>query len=386
MQVVDKPELLDLMLQDLRRAPEEYRPTNFWEVHARNFLPELTRLGLRDFRRRKNSVLGSFGATDPEPLQIDFRHSVAVSNRLTRQLPFHDRMLRALNSLAHRRPVSDAGLKRLQRVLPVRTSVYYEITPDDLRQMAYDYVRARAEKAGARPIHELEVSLAGNPEDVFEIEGRTYTMATFFYYLHYVYARQFIDFDGVKVFVELGSGMGKQVEVIRKLHPNVCFLLFDIPPQLYVGERYLDTVFPGDVVSYATTRDLSVPPAIEPGKIFMFGAWQFPLLERQRIDLFWNAASFQEMEPNVVANYLRTVNGQADAVFLHEIMHGQELATRKGAGGVLQQTTLEHYRRGLPDFDLVDVSPSRQPAGHLLPHHSDSFWRRKAGARAAGPA
>jgi putative sugar O-methyltransferase len=379
MQVADKPELLDLMLQDLRRAPEEYRPTNYWDVHERHFLPELKRLGLHDFRRRKNSILGSFGATDLDPLQIDFHSSVVVSNPLTRKLPFHDGMLRLLNSLAHTRPLSRAGVSRLQRISPVKASIYYDIAPEDLRQMAYDYVRARAERVGARSIHELEPSLAGNPEDVFQIGDRTYTMATFFYYLEYVYCCQFIDFDDVQVYVELGSGLGKQVEVLKKLHPKICFLLFDIPPQLYVCERYLDTVFPGDVVSYQTTRDLADPPAPEPGKIFMFGSWKFPILERAKIDLFWNAASFQEMEPDVVANYLRPVNRRANAVFLHEVMHGKEVAARRGQSGVLEQTTLEHYRRALSNFELVDMTPTRKPAGNPLPHHWDSFWKRKVG-------
>jgi putative sugar O-methyltransferase len=384
MQVVDRPDLLNLMLNDLRAAPAEYRPTNYWEVHERHFLPELTQRGLRDFRRRRNSVLGSFGATDPNALQIDFHHSVAVSNRLTRNLPFHDGLLRALNSLAHIRPISRAGLTRLSRLLPIKSSTYYEITPEDLQQISYDYVRARAAQVGARPIEALEASLAGNPEDVFTVEGRVYTMATLFYYLHYVYNRRFIDFDDVRVYVELGSGMGKQVEVLKKLHPNMSFLLFDIPPQLYVCERYLDTVFPGDVVSYQATRELSVPPALDPGKIYMFGAWQFPILDHVKIDLFWNAASFQEMEPDVVANYLRRVNERAHAVFLHEFMEGKEVARRRGQSGVLEQTTLEHYRRALSNFELMDLAPSRKPAGHLLPLHSDSFWRRKAGLPVGG--
>ncbi|EMM79683.1 sugar O-methyltransferase domain protein [Leptospira interrogans str. 2006001854] len=34
-----------------------------------------------------------------------------------------------------------------------------------------------------------------------------------------------------------------------------------------------------------------------------------------KIDLFWNAASFQEMEPDVVSNYLTIVNESAKAIF-----------------------------------------------------------------------
>ena len=377
-QVDDDSALLAAMLSDLETAPEEYRPTNYWQVHERRFLPELQRLGLRDFRRRRNSVLGSFGATDPEPLQLDFFHSVLFNNPVTRLLPFHERVLHFFNRLGHVRPLTQQTLRRCMAIAPVRTFDYYIVSPADLRQMSYDYVRQQGELAGARPIHAFEASLVGNPADVFAMEGRWYTMASLFYYLHYVYCSRFLDFGGVRSYAELGSGMGKQVEVLKKLHPEICFLLFDIPPQLYVCERYLSTVFSGEVVSYERTRTWTEPPQPEPGKIFIFGSWQFPILASAQIDLFWNAASFQEMEPDVVGNYLRYVNQCAATVFLHEFMQGKEIARRKGLAGVLKPTTLEHYRRGLSNFELVDLAPSRKPAGHPLPHHSDSFWRRKS--------
>jgi putative sugar O-methyltransferase len=376
-QVADNPALLEQMLNDLRRAPEQYRPTNYWEVHAKRFLPELRRLGLKDFRRRKNSVLGAFGATDPEPLQFDFFYSLVFNNPVSRLLPFQERVLHFFNRLAHARPLSQQSLKYLRRIAPVRTFDYYDVAPEDMRQLSYDFVRREGERVGARPISALEASLAGNPADVFTVQGRSYTMATLFYYLHYVYCSQFIDFENVRTYAELGSGMGKQVEVLRKLHPRTCFFLFDIPPQLYVAERFLSTVFPADVVSYEQTRTLTELPQPEPGRIFIFGSWQFPMLDRAKVDLFWNAASFQEMEPDVVLNYLRSVNQCAAAVFLHEFMEGKEIAVRKGRTGVLQPTTLEHYRQGLSSFELVDLAPSRKPAGHPLPRHSDSFWRRR---------
>jgi putative sugar O-methyltransferase len=379
MEVIDKPALFELMLQDLKQAPQEYRPTNYWGIIEKRFIPELKQQGLRDFRRRRNSMFRTFGATDLYPIQVDFHYSVLFNNPLTRKLPFHDLMLRCLTSLAHVRPLSHTGLKYLRRALPIKTTDYYEVHPEDLQQISYDFVQSQGEKVGAKPISSLEASLAGNPEDVFKIDGRTYTMATLFYYLHYVYCSQFVNFENVKVYVELGSGMGKQVEVLKKLYPDMSFMLFDIPPQLYVCERYLETIFPGDVVSYEATRELQDPPKPEPGKIYMFGSWKFPILDRVKIDLFWNAASFQEMEPDVVANYLSYVNRQAQHVFLHEFMDGKERAKKKGHWGVLKPTVLEDYRRALSNFEMVNLAPTRKPAGQLMMHHSDSFWTRKQG-------
>ena len=51
------------MLRDTQEGPELYRPTNYWKLYEKIFLPELKEKVLKDFRRRKGSVLSSFGAT-----------------------------------------------------------------------------------------------------------------------------------------------------------------------------------------------------------------------------------------------------------------------------------------------------------------------------------
>src|SRR5215510_6294814 len=63
-QVPDDPELLKDMMRGLASVSGLYQPTAYWDFYEKRFLPELTRLGLRDFRRREHSVLDSFGAVD----------------------------------------------------------------------------------------------------------------------------------------------------------------------------------------------------------------------------------------------------------------------------------------------------------------------------------
>ena len=77
-------------------------------------------------------------------------------------------------------------------------------------------------------------------------------------------------------------------------------------------------------------------PENHKGKIFICGNWNFPILENVQIDLFWNSASFQEMEPDIVANYLEYINAQANAVFLRADMKGSpnKVAKKKGDMGV----------------------------------------------------
>lgn len=364
-QVEDDPELLRTMMADLDQATALFRPTNYWAVYEQRFVPELLTRGLHDFRRRRGSVVARFGAGDLKPrgAYVDLSLSRLFGNRVTNHIPGWRGALRRLSELLNRRGYSPAALD------------VYECRLRDLQESAFRLTQLYGERTGARPLEMFEPSLAGNPEDVFEVSGTRYTFRSLYYYLRYAYCCQFIDFESITLLVELGSGVGRQIEVIRKLHPHIRIIAFDIPPQLYVCERFLSTVFPNAVISYATTRSYDSLPDLPDGAIVICGTAKFPLIEHVRVDLFWNAVSFQEMEPEVVGNYLRYVDPAATAVYLQQRMGGKELAERLGLPGVLHQTTLDDYRRGLPTHKMIDMSPCLRPLG-MLQEHRDSFWRR----------
>jgi putative sugar O-methyltransferase len=368
-QVEDDPGLLDLMLEDLHAGPALYQPGNYWANYEKILVPELRTSGLRDFRRRRASIVNTFGAADFAPITAELNTPPAnpESNRRVR-------VKRLILELAQRvRPAS--------RALRALGGSYVGASLEGVRQLCYAYASAYGKSNGAKPLEDFSASTAGNPEDVFDVDGRTYTTSMLQSYMLYAYCCRFANFDAIQSVMELGSGSGKQIEVIRKLHPHLSFFLFDIPPQLYVCEQYLRAVFPGSVVSYRDTRALQGIGRPVPGSIYMFGTAKLPELEDLRWDLFWNAASFQEMEPDLVLNYLAFVNRETRRhVFLQENMEGMHQARRRGEHGVLQRTTMEHYQQGLPDFGLVDLCEAidlqrlRTSSKSL---YSFSFWNRK---------
>ena len=363
-QVPDDPQLLEMMFADMNNGPDIFKPTNYWAVYENRFLPELRTQGLHDFRRRRHSILDAFGAVDlPMRREINLCRSKLVCNRITRRVPGWLSFVDSINALLNRTLPFDEG-----------------ISPDDATRLAVERARAMGLPHGARSLEQLDASLAGNPLDVIHVEGHAYTTSLLGYYVQYAYCCQFVDVDRLAVVVELGCGAGKQAEVLKKLHPHLALVLIDIPPQLYVGHQYLRTVFPDDCVSYQDSRAYdSLRP--EPGRIYFLGAWQFPLLDQIEIDLFWNSASFQEMEPEIVLHYLRTVNERARYVFLREGMDGWKVTQRRGRLGVLSPTTLAHYTQGLSKFRRVDLRRSETPLGQS-PDFSDSFWERDVGSGA----
>lgn len=373
MQVRDDPALLDLMMSDMRRADSLYRPTSYWATYEKSTMPELQSLGLRDFRRRELSTLASAGATDPWlPGGISFTRRVRnwcweYKNRTGRRVTWPIWLAKSLD-------------RALGRMLPL--DLPWKLTVAQLAELAAEHCRLRGELAGAKPLEEFEPSMAGNPEGVFEVAGHRHTMKTLHYYLRYAAARRFIDLERVGRFVELGCGAGRQIELFRKLYPRMTFIASDIPPQLYVAEQFLSAIFPGSVVSYRDTRDLDSLDALgqlDPGTVVILPTWKLPLISGLDVDLFWNAASFQEMEPHVVRNYLEIVAPTSEWIFLQELFSGKVRLSDGGATGVVEPVVLEHYVEALPNFDLIDMSPAWGPLGLIVEEdlYHDSVWRQK---------
>jgi putative sugar O-methyltransferase len=346
-QVIDDPELFELMLQDRRSVLDLYKPSNYWLNYEKLLLPELRREGLRDFRRRKNSVLTSFGATDLTPASLSI-FSLPIWPMPGIRVKVYHRLSYCYNRLAYR----------------------------SIHKSRYNAAKEYGNSNGAQSIHGLEASTVGSPEDVFSINGKLYTTSLLDSYVHYAYCCKYLDFNTIDTIMEIGAGAGKQIEVIKKLHPDITFYVFEIPPQLYVCEQYLSALFPDSVISYRQTRTMKEVPEEQAGKIFIFGNWKISQLAGITYDLFWNSASFQEMEPNIVTNYLGYVNQQTKKyAYLFEMMEGQQRATSEGSQGVLEPTTFEHYKVGLKDFELQDKS--KGVVSKESRDYSSSFWRRK---------
>ena len=339
----------------MKKVSDFYKPTYFWSVYEKRFLPELKKLGLKDFRRRKNTILSSFHGTDLKPSLLSLnKFPKGKLNFLFRQV---------------------LRLKKTQRHFDSMSSINLGVNNNDLNFLCYQLAKFYGESCGAKSINDFEISKIGNPENTFSVNGNTYTFWSLTYYVPYAYCSRFVNFDSINTIMELGSGAGNQTEVLKKLYPNITFYLFDIPPQLYVCEKYLSKVFPDDVITYEETRNLKKIPD-EKGKIFIFGSWKIPDLINFSCDLFWNSASFQEMEPEIVLNYLKYINKYTKKfVFLNEQMKGTKIATAK-RHGVLEETKLEHYKKGLEDFQLVNKSDAILRGTRLAHENSFSFWKR----------
>jgi putative sugar O-methyltransferase len=205
-QVADDPELLDLMLNDTENASDLYKPTNYWDNYGKKLIPQLKALGLHDFRRsKKMGILNSFGAADLLPIST-------VNISIGKWLSISPSTLGALLKIK--------GMSKFFRGVSKAIS---GVDLHDVQLLCYEYAKCYGEKNNAKPISDFSASTIGNPEDVFWVEDNAYTMKSLYYYIQYAYCCKFIDFDSIDSVMEIGSGAGKQLEVIKKLYSHITF-------------------------------------------------------------------------------------------------------------------------------------------------------------------
>lgn len=311
---LDNISLLDLMIQDEQSAPSPFSASARWKTYSDEFVGFLRDVGLKDFRRGRyerghpGHVLASFGAVDLNP---DGPNSTPLEL-------FH----------------------RARSCLSGKTAVM---------------------------IDDLLPSRVGSPEG-FEIDGRFYTLSWLNYYSRYAYASRFVDFSD-QVIVEVGPGSGKQAEMLKKAHPDLTILLFDLPTQLYVCNQYLTNAIPNDVASYEECTPISTIRAIHKGKINILPHWKFPIVDGERFDLFWNAASLQEMAPETCEKYLGAIS-QAKALYLLYNIKYAGFTAYPGNRGLITPQHLPNHRERSRDLAQLALPPSSWL-------YFDSFWQSK---------
>ncbi|MBF0428046.1 MAG: putative sugar O-methyltransferase [Magnetococcales bacterium] len=325
--------LLNKMLEDMEKAHLFFKPTNYWQVYQNKLLPIIKREGIARFRASDCKIFSSFGVSQiPKTLTRQWLHDKQADFSLV------DRITRALlrkNSFFIR-----SQKQHMETLQAFRNACFYFVLQGDKDKQ----------------ILSIADSGYGDPQDLFSplpSNNNKYTLSFLRYFHQLQWVRQFVDFSSIRSMLELGCGYGGQIEVIKKLYPNIKLVLCDIPPQLYVSEQYLKQVFPNEVTGYLETSRMDKIDLTHAKPITIIATWDLKKIIAP-VDLFWSSTTFQEMEPVVVENYLNIIQSlETSFIYLLQSIKGKRVATKPGEMGVLEQTILEHYIQYLPNHLLT---------------------------------
>ncbi len=325
--------LLEAMLADVPKAPELFKPTQFWAQGMMPILRDLKQQGFHNFRAHRSALdmyVPIYGAVD---YFVDRAPMDKLIDQFAVQMPDLAEMWRN------------------------------KINGHDLAKRDYEILLA-ADPGGAPEFDRVFESLVGEPVENHIFDGRTFSCAMLRYLKCLAFLKKQVDTQPIRNVLEIGGGYGSLGEIfLRSGSRNYFYVDVDIPPTAAVSTYYLQAAFGRDKVAhYLQTRDLQ-PIRVEQLRANGFKAavlcpWQLPYLEGD-FDLFVNATSFQEMEPEVVKNYAVHVSRLTKGyILLKNSRHGKVTATDEKAVGVRQPTTREHYLSYFNQFAVKAIEAS----------------------------
>ena len=356
-QIDDDISLLNLMVSDMESSTALYQPTKYWAEYTYKVIELIRKVGLHDFRRSKEDVLSRFGCLDTVP-QLNFSAILNNSNNVEEHTrDFLEPAFKVADSLWEQgTPVGPGGL-----------------TAKGFFLMSERLADVKAMEVGLKPLSELSISRYGNPFGYIKNETH-HTFRSIYYFNFACFVAQFADLSKYSTIVEIGSGSGAQAEILKKLFPQLTIILLDLAPQLYIAERYLSKSLPNDLIPYQESNSKDWKGPFLPGKIYCLPLRAIEALAPEGKVLFWNAASFGEMEPNVLQNYAKHISTFSSHLFLMQMFSGKS--------GTNSPVTMPIYETAFSSYELLAKSQSTL-ADTVTPIFEDSgvyhntFWERK---------
>ena len=321
--------LLDLMLADMEKSDERFRPTNFWQKGMVSILNDL---------QTEDDFAG-------------FRNHISARKMY---VPVYEHSI-----YQKRKKLIDKIFRVNYKNKPVPSQEGFFGTLSGYNQAKCDYRTFLATHINSYPeIKDVSESLIGNPVEYYCFNNKNYSRSFLNYLLGLNFLKQNVNTRDLKSVFEIGGGYGTLGEILIKASPDFFYLNIDIPPVAAVSSYYLTRLFGKDqVLTYDESRALEsidIEELRKKYKCIILCPWQLPKLKGS-FDLFVNFMSFQEMEPHIVANYISFAEKHTTGyVLLRNSREGKKVADNETEVGVKKPTTNDDMYEMFKEFKLVN--------------------------------
>lgn len=312
------PELSAIMaLSSVQKAI--YKPTSFWNKAAQEIVDAIEESGVENFRRL------------PVPLSYFVPNYGIPANGFTADV----------KTLIYENLASIGTTKQSLAMEDFLSGSFHALS---------DYrVFLASDDSSRKPfLANFSESDYGNPIEQFEFSGKLYSRSSLNYILGLCFVKQHLeDTAQIKTVLEIGGGFGTLGEILSYT-PSMKYINIDIPPMSFIAWRYLSNVYGesniGPCVHGSQTHKID---KLKPCNVF--SSWDIENIEGE-IDMFVNFISFQEMEPDIVENYLRHIKRlQPKFILLRNIREGKQMKQNPDDIGVETPIVKDDYINMIKD-------------------------------------
>jgi putative sugar O-methyltransferase len=297
--------LLASMLKELSKARKEILPSKFWNELNRKNLEQLQTSGYRNFKRTVALYYFTWIISPRSSSQLFF---------VIKSLPPSTVLKCALEAISQEYHEDVYWMGGLPRKIPFVKNFYLYIL-NFYTCMLWKYAMKNANYALA----ELQEPAQGGPFRIY-LDGKLISQDLANSVLEFdsiMNPATSIDRNDVKTIIELGAGYGRNAYVFSKLMPSTKYIIVDIPPALYIAQKYLSSIFPKKkIFGFRSFRNYNeIQKEFEDCDIAFLLPNQLELLPNKMADLFINISSFHEMRKEQVEYYFGEVDRLTKSYF-----------------------------------------------------------------------
>lgn len=274
----------------MKKSNPVYHPSLLWEEKNRDHLEQLRTRGYDNFKRTLGAAYSSSEIVSP----VDDWFMSLFSKWLKN--PTLDVLTTKFEGeMYHERPTGKTELNR-------RQLFFYRL----FVSMLWEYTK-KVDKENL--LEELEEPSIGNPPRVF-YKGKLISQDLCKSILDYYAITNHLPTTHKNLTIaEIGTGYGRTAYVFLK-SIRCKYVCFDIPPALYVCQRYLSAVFSDfKIFKFRDFKKYSeIKSEYENADICFFTPNQMELLPKREFDLVINIASLAEMRMNTIKRYFYLID------------------------------------------------------------------------------
>lgn len=272
------------MFESLRQGNPVYLPSKYWEALNRKNLDQLATGGIENFKR---TIALNY-----------FTWIVGKKDEQFRYLLRHTRLLDWPSILK--------GIFQYDPAWRDKRKRYAEFAVFTL--MLWNYAK-RADAEGI--LKRIEEPEEGGPFPIRsgrKLISQDLANSVLEYYSMREHFR--VPPDGKATICELGAGYGRNAYVFLHALPRCKYIIVDIPPALYVSQRYLAAVFRDrKIFGFRPFGDFKdVASEIDQADLIFLLPHQAEMLPGKSVDLFVNISSLHEMKPEQIGAYFELID------------------------------------------------------------------------------
>lgn len=273
---------IEAMFAEYPTYREEILPSRYWEELTRKNLAQLSDSKYENFKR---TLARDYFTWIVNPFNIQMRF-----------------LMRKAGVWQSMKSIAGAIFSPRQKLLKRKHTIFYNL----LTNLLWAYVEKNDRDGN---LERLSEPLEGNPfrvirNDRLISQDLANSLIEYETILH-----PDLDKREVRTILELGPGYGRTAYVFLELQPACRYILVDIPPALYVAQRYLSNVFAErKTFGFRPFSDFEAVRAdFEEAEIIFLTPNQLELLPENAVDLSINISSLHAMRPDQIRYYFTEI-------------------------------------------------------------------------------